>query len=311
MQTNESIDDYIFDRDARKVSEGSYTISSPLIKPSKLTWIEKGGIGKELSDGWSLNFAIGCTHACRFCYVDSIHKRYGQKRAGSLVNMPWGNYFLVPSNIEQAIKDTNWSRWANTEAMMSSTHDPYLPKLLLITRKILEAALPAGVKLCIQTRSPLVLKDLPLLSKYKDQVRLQVSVATMDHKLASIIEPRVASPESRFRVLTEAAKRGIDTGVILAPIFPPLTVRPDVRTDMEALVKEVAKTSPSHIYGESLHTRGSNMSEIEIALGEKIEIGGFDRAAERIFHSTLNKYGLKGRWWHEHGRSIAAIPASP
>ena len=261
--------------------------------------MEKGGVGKELSDGWALNFAIGCTHACRFCYVDSIHKRYGQKRAGSIVNRPWGNYFLIPSNIEQAIRDTNWSKWEGVEVMMSSTHDPYLPQLFPVTRKIFETALPAGVKLCIQTRSPLVLKDLSLLSKYNDQVRLQVSIATMDRKFAAVIEPRVAPPESRLKVLAEAAEHDIDTGVILAPIFPPVSLRSNVRKDMESLVNEIAKVAPNHIFGESLHTRGSNMSEIEIAIGEKVEIGTFDSVAEEIFHSELKKCGLKGRWWKE------------
>ena len=296
---NESIDDYIFDRDTRKVRTGTYSISSPLIKPSRLTWVEKGGIGKELSDGWSLNFAIGCTHACRFCYVDSIHKRYGYKRGGNLVNMPWGNYFLVPSNIEQAIEETKWNKWAGVEAMMSSTHDPYLPQLLPITRKILEAALPAGVRLCIQTRSPLVLRDLPFLAKYRNQIRLQVSVATMDRRLASVIEPRVAPAESRLRVLERAAQLGIDTGVILAPIFPPVALRSDVKKDMEALISGISAIAPNHIYGESLHTRGSNMSELEIALGEKVDIGNFDPLAEKLFHNTLKSFGLKGRWWKE------------
>ena len=66
---NETFDDYIFDVDSRKIAYGTYRINPPLIKKSKLTWVEKGGVGKELSDGWSLNYAVGCTHACRFCYV--------------------------------------------------------------------------------------------------------------------------------------------------------------------------------------------------------------------------------------------------
>ena len=56
---NESLDDYIFDKDSRKVKHGTYIISSPLIKPSRLTWVKKGGIGKELSDGWAINYAVG------------------------------------------------------------------------------------------------------------------------------------------------------------------------------------------------------------------------------------------------------------
>ena len=36
---NESIDDYLFDVDSRKIAYGSYRVNPPLIKKSKLTWI--------------------------------------------------------------------------------------------------------------------------------------------------------------------------------------------------------------------------------------------------------------------------------
>src|SRR5207245_11770239 len=63
------------------VASGRYTISTPLIKHSKLTNVERGGVGKELSDGWALNFAIGCMFGCRFCYVDAIDKQWGSRLA--------------------------------------------------------------------------------------------------------------------------------------------------------------------------------------------------------------------------------------
>ena len=62
------------------VVEGTYRCSPPLIRPSKLTTRENGGVGKDLSEGWNLNFAVGCTHACPLCYVDAIHKRFGSGR---------------------------------------------------------------------------------------------------------------------------------------------------------------------------------------------------------------------------------------
>src|SRR6267143_1990648 len=65
------------------VADGVYRASIPLIRPSRLTSTSRGGVGKELSEGWCLNFAVGCTHACPFCYVDAIHKRFG-KRYGTL-----------------------------------------------------------------------------------------------------------------------------------------------------------------------------------------------------------------------------------
>jgi DNA repair photolyase len=296
----ESIDDYFFDPDMRKVAFGTYRINPPLIKPSKLTWVEKGGVGKELSDGWSLNFAVGCTHACRFCYVDSINKRYGVKRAGNLVNRAWGNYFYTPENINEAIEKTNWKKWEGIEVMMSSTHDAYLPQLAPITRRIITAALENGVKLCVQTRSPLVKKDFDIYSKYKDQVRIQVSVATMNRDLSRLMEPRVAGPEARIEIIREAKRLGLKAGIIIAPVMPPIKIRPFPSNDVEEIVRLISEFKPDFIYGESLHTRGSNIKELEIALQEPLVLGNFDEAMEKRFHSTLLKYGMKGRWWREH-----------
>src|SRR3990170_7942508 len=138
------------------VAEGTYRATIPLIRPSKLTSKERGGVGKELSEGWCINFAVGCTHACPFCYVDAIHKRFGKTRYGDAVLQDWGNYLLIPSNLPEAIEETPWHRWSGKEVMMSSTHDPYLPKLAAAARQILEHALPAGVRFCLQTRSFLV-----------------------------------------------------------------------------------------------------------------------------------------------------------
>ena len=295
----ESIDDYFFDPDMRKVAFGTYRINPPLIKPSKLTWLEKGGVGKELSDGWSLNFAVGCTHACRFCYVDSINKRYGTKRAGNLVNRAWGNYFYTPENIDEAIEKTNWKRWEGVEVMMSSTHDAYLPQLAKITRNIVSVALENGVKLCVQTRSPLVKKDFDIYSKYRDQVRIQVSVATMNRVLSRLMEPRVANAESRIDIIREAKKLGLKAGIIIAPVMPPLKFRPSPSQDVEEIVKIISEFKPDFIYGESLHTRGSNIKELEIALQEPLILGDFDEAMEKRFHAILLKYGMKGRWWRE------------
>ncbi len=299
QQENASIEDFIFDPDTKRIAYGTYIINPPLIKKSKLTTVENGGIGKQLSDGWAINYAIGCTHACRFCYVDNIHKRYSQKKFGSIVTMAWGNYFLIPSNLDEAIEKTNWKKWKGIEVMMSSTHDPYLPMLALTTRKILERALPFGVKFCIQTRSPLIEKDFTLLSTYKDQIRLQVSIATMDKDFAKLIEPRVAPPESRLNIIKKAKEYGLETGVIIAPVFPPVKIRPSPSADLEKIISSLAEIRPDHIFGESLHIRGSNLNEIEFAIGEKVMLGNFDNAIEKVFYRLLKKYNLKGKWWKE------------
>ena len=281
------------------VAEGTYRATIPLIRPSKLTSKERGGVGKELSEGWCINFAVGCTHACPFCYVDAIHKRFG-KRYGDLTRMKWGDYFLVPSNLDEAIERTPWGRWAGKEVMMSSTHDPYLPKLAPHARGILERALPAGVRFCIQTRSLLVRRDFNLLTEYPEQVRLQISIATLSRELSRRIEPRVPPPERRLEVLAQAKEAGLKVGVIIAPAFPACAPRPDIREDIQSIAAALARIRPDHIYGESLHVRGENVRLVQDAIGERLRLtNGFDKGVARLFREELARAGLKGIWWPE------------
>ncbi|HZW58383.1 MAG TPA: radical SAM protein [Nitrososphaerales archaeon] len=282
------------------VSGGTYKLAAPLVKQSKLTNFSKGGVGKELSDGWVVNFSIGCTFGCRFCYVDAIHKKFSFLRAGSIVYNDWGDYFAVPENLSELIEKTPWEKWKGQEIMLSSTHDPYLPHLNGWARKILEASLPHGVKFCIQTRSPLVERDFDIIEQYRKQVRLQVSIATMNEVLSRLVEPRVVTPKRRMQVLKRAKELGLRTGIIVAPVFPPTEQRPDVKKDLEMIADCLSDFKPDYIYGESLHVRGINIAYIEKAVGEKLVLDGFDEKAEAMFHDSLKRKGLKGRWWREY-----------
>ena len=294
--------DVFFSFDMKYVVQKEYHIKWPLIRKSKLASKEKGGIGKDLSEGWAINFAIGCTHACIFCYADSLHKRVYGKKYG-ISGIPWGFYLLKPRNIDEAIERTNWSRWKGKEVLMSSTHDPYLLQLYPIPRKILEAALPEGVRFCIQTRSPLVLKDLDLLAEYKEQIRLQISISTYYPEFARLIEPRVPPPKARFDIIRKAREKGIDIGVIVAPIFPPNSAREDLSRDLDMIMKTLAKIRPDHIYGEMLHARGANLVMIETMLNTKFKkekLLAWDKKIEYLFYEKLAEHGLSGEYWPEH-----------
>jgi DNA repair photolyase len=290
-------------------SSKGYRIKPPIVKPTRLTSKERGGVGKNLSDGWVINYAIGCTHGCVFCYVDSIHKRYSRERVGPAVDMPWGEYFVVPENLWEAIEETPWTRWSGVEVLMSSTHDPYLPQLYRYTRAILEKALSSGIRIRILTRSLLAIKDLDLLSKFKDRVKFQVSIATMNEDLARIIEPRVPSPSKRISLLREAKETGISILAIVAPVFPPNAYREDLARDLDEILSNLAEVGVDYVYGESLHIRGSNILYIEKALEEKIDVNhNFDRYAGKLFTELLGKYALKGEWWYENYKTSIGNP---
>lgn len=269
-----------------KVLFSSYKVSVPLVKPSKI--YEMGG--------WVINFAVGCTFGCKFCYVDEIHKKFSLKRIGEIVLNEWGYYFAVPSNLNEAIEETPWEKWRGKEVMMSSTHDPYLPQLYKWARRILEKALPAGLRINILTRSPLVERDFDLLLKYKRQVSVNVSIATMDEAFSRIIEPRVVNPKRRLEIIRKAKNLALRTGVHVAPICPPNRIRPDLEQDIDLLAKELYVIKPDAISAESLHIRGKNISYMRNAIGEEVSLLGFEEKAKNVFCRTMEKYGLSYEW---------------
>lgn len=296
------------------VARGTYRIKPPLIRPSKLTRPEAGGVGKDLSDGYCLNFAVGCEHACPFCYA-ALYPVRQRARYGELVDRKWGDYLLVPENLGDAIDATPWPKWRGKEVMMSSTHDPYLPQLAAWARVLLRELLHSGIRVCLQTRSYLVLKDLELLAEFPDLVRLQVSIATMDRGLARVIEPRVPPPERRLEVLRKAKDAGLRVGVIVAPVFPRMRARPQPTADVRSIVERLAEIGPDHVYGESLHVRGANLALIESALGERPylqdDAATFDYEMGVFFRDVVEFYGLTGTWWPEHRAEQASLHNDP
>lgn len=256
-----------------------------------------------MSDGWTINFAVGCTHGCLFCYVDRIWRLHSKNRLSPYYGLrlgEWGYYLYVPGDLEKRIKTTPWRRWSGVRVLMSSTHDPYLPELYWPhrwPRRILEAALPHGVKFTILTRSTLPVMDFDLYTKYGGQIMLMSSIPTLDDGFARVAEPRAPPPSARLSILKRAKELGIEVGVVVASII----TRSGWRQDLERLFEALAELQPAAVYGESLHARGLNLAMLK-AVGIEVKVGSaVDREVGRAFEKLLRDYGLRGVYWYEYG----------
>ncbi|MEB3773921.1 MAG: radical SAM protein [Desulfurococcales archaeon] len=266
----------------RGVVVARYKIRPPLVKRSGIT-------------GWAINYAVGCTHACPFCYVDSIHRRYPRRGLEDLIaGNRWGQYLAIPSNLWEAIRQTPWWRWRGRDVFMSSSHDPYMPPLAVWARRILERALPAGINVILHTRSILYKRDLDLLERYKDNLRIHASIATLS-RLYKVLEPRAPPPRVRIKVLKEAGARGIRVGASVSPILPPNRFNRDVYEDLLEIAGLLAEAGVYIVYGEPLHPRGLNLELLREVLGD-LRLRGWDRVAEKLFTQAMEEYGLNAVW---------------
>ncbi len=199
---------------------------------------------------YSVNPYVGCTHACRYCYASFMKRFTGHPE-------PWGTFLDVKHWPE--IK--NPEKYAGKELFISSVTDPYNPQeeKFQRTRTLLEQLEGSGVKLSIQTKSDLVLRDMDLIKKFPD-ARVGFSINTLDEDFRADMDQAV-SIERRLAAMKKLHDAGIRTSCFMSPIFPGIT-------DVEAIMDRV-KNQCNFIWLENLNLRGSYKSVILQYIREK------------------------------------------
>ncbi len=104
---------------------------------------------------------------------------------------------------------------------VSGVCDPYQPveARYKLTRQCLEILAQNRWPVTVQTRSPLVLRDLDILLSGTD-FEVGFSVTTADDCIRKLFEPLAPPIPSRLRALEQLHQAGIKTFAMLAPILP-------------------------------------------------------------------------------------------
>src|SRR2546428_8032157 len=219
---------------------------------------------------WSINPYIGCAFGCAYCYARYTH-RYVMERAASdermtkelgaaYNNLPtWlafeRNIFVkrnAPEVLSRTLRfgsDRHLKLLEGEAIVIGTATDPYQPaeRRFRVTRGILEVlAEHPGLSVTIITKSPLVTRDIDLLSRINrlSDLSIHISLITLDRDLARRIEPRAPTPESRVRALARLREAGIEAGINCMPVLPGITDKP---SDQEAQVKRVAEAGATYV----------------------------------------------------------------
>lgn len=263
-----------------KASQGVGFWSSPaVIAPNNFVY-------KSLSN-WSFNVAVGCSHACRFCYVPSAATiKQGPKLAEYGVEDPdaeWGDYVLLRpweedkflSSLRSADKTPRSQLKAdgNRAVMYCTTTDPYQvihhpdpvqQKILgQHARKLVRRSLElirdqSNLNVRILTRSPLAKADFDLYRTFGSRLVFGMSLPTLRNDLAKVYEPKAPAPSQRLAALKAAKEAGLHVYVALAPTYPECD-----EADLRATLEAVAELEPITIFHEPINIRAENVDRIE------------------------------------------------
>ncbi|MEM3927087.1 MAG: radical SAM protein [Desulfurococcaceae archaeon] len=194
---------------------------------------------------YALNPYIGCSHGCVYCYA-RLYTR--DKR----VSENWGRIVLVKENLPKVLE---WETRTLKKGVVGvgTITDAYQPveAVYRVTRRCLEILLKAGFEISIQTKNPLVLRDMDLLAEHRDKIDIGFTITSLDREVARFIEPNSPSPMSRANALREIREIGIKTWLFYGPIIPGLN---DDYETMKAIT-EIAADTGSTLYYDPLHVK--------------------------------------------------------
>jgi len=162
---------------------------------------------------YTINPYVGCEHGCTYCYARFIKRFTGHKEA-------WGDFVDVKVNalslLEREVKGKRVGR-----VWISGICDPYQPveREYGLTRGCLEILSERGWPATVQTKSPLVLRDLDLLKGFGG-AEVVFTVTTADDGVRRIFEPKAPSVDERIEALGRLSSEGIRTRAMIAPILP-------------------------------------------------------------------------------------------
>jgi len=173
----------------------------------------------------------------------------------------------VPELLRAELKRPSWKR--ELVALGTNT-DPYqwVESRYRMMPEILEALEAAETPVSALTKSPLVLRDIEIYERMAKKLPISVnlSVPTLDEEAWRATEPHTPSPAARLDAVEELRARGIESGVLIAPLMPGINDDPE---QVRPIVERAREAGATFLGGVALHLRGEVKDVFFAWLAEK------------------------------------------
>jgi len=203
--------------------------------------------------GYTINPYRGCTHACVFCFARRTH---------TFLDFDAGRDFereiVVKVNVPEVLRaELARPSWKGDLVALGTNTDPYqwVESRYRLMPEILAALEEADTPVSVLTKSPLVMRDVDQFERMAERlpVSVNLSVPTLDEKAWRATEPHTPSPSARLDAVAELRSRGIDSGVLIAPLMPGINDTPE---QVQPIVDRAREAGATFLGGVALHLRG-------------------------------------------------------
>jgi len=208
--------------------------------------------GSRYGFNWTINPYRGCTHACVFCFARRTHT-YLDLNAGR----DFEREIVVKVNLPELVRaELARKSWKRELVALGTNTDPYqwVESRYRMMPEILAALEEAETPVSVLTKSPLVMRDIKIFERMAKRlpVSVNLSVPTLDEDAWRATEPHTPSPSARLDAVAELRRRGIDSGVLIAPLMPGINDSPE---HVQPIVERARKANASFLGGVALHLR--------------------------------------------------------
>jgi DNA repair photolyase len=206
---------------------------------------------------WTINPYRGCEFACKYCYARYTHEFMELRDP-----LAFEQKIFVKQHVAGQLRRDLKKVKPDEMIAIGTATDPYQPaeRRYEVTRSILEElALHEGLDIGIVTKSNLVVRDADVLRRIAERNKMYVNltVTTLDYRLAHILEPRAPRPDLRLAAVRELNDAGVPAGVICAPVLPGIT---DGVKELDALVQATKEHGGRYIYANPLFLKPCSAS---------------------------------------------------
>ena len=179
--------------------------------------------GSRMPFEWTVNAYRGCSHACSYCFARPTHAYLGLG-----TGKDFDRKIVVKVNaVERVRAELASPRWGGHHVAMGTNTDPYqrCEGKYHLYRGIVGVLAERANPFSILTKSTLILRDLELLQAAAavTDVRVNLSIGTLDEQVWRATEPGTPHPGRRVDAVRRLNEAGIPCGVLVAPIIPGLS----------------------------------------------------------------------------------------